>query len=191
MAQLVEKRRQAEARVDQIEAEARTSRQRFAEAREALIQAEASGVPEAKRRTLERELAEAEARAGEPWGERVEGARRAVRQRQAEVQQFVSENLSQLVAALEADGQAIAAKLNEHAEGLVTAYAERERIAGEISQLVSSAEVHVKFGDISFSRADELARAASTLIETGGESPPKWRDPREPRHAQLAETSAA
>jgi hypothetical protein len=106
------------------------------------------------------------------------------------VQRFVAENLSELVSALDADGEVAAAKLNEHAEALVSAYRERERIAGEISALAALV-APVNPGDVSYSRAEQVVRAATALVEAGGEAPPVLRhDPRQPRHGQLAEAPA-
>jgi hypothetical protein len=74
---------------------------------------------------------------------------------------------------------------------VVAVFQERERIAGELSTLVSTV-VRVHPGDVTYPRADQAARAASDLIESGGEAPPVLRrDPREPRHGMLADASVA
>jgi len=80
--------------------------------------------------------------------------------------------------------------VTEHAQALVSAYHERERLAHEISALASPVG-RVSPGDVSYSPAEQAVRAASALVE-GGEEPPRLRhDPREPRHVQLAGTPAA
>jgi hypothetical protein len=102
-----------------------------------MIQFERRGGRTAERAKLERTLAEANARASEPWRERVEGARRAVRDADKERQRFVAEHLTELVETLEADGRIAVADLNTHAEAVLNAYRERERIAAEIASLAS------------------------------------------------------
>jgi hypothetical protein len=50
----------------------------------------------------------------------------------------------------------------------------------------------VKFGDISFSRGEVLAREALKLVENGGEGPPRLtRYPNEPRSGVLPESVPA
>ena len=72
----------------------------------------------------------------------------------------------------------------------MAAYHERERIAREISGLASLAG-RVRPGDVSRTRAEQLARAASDLLQAGGEEPPTLdRDPRQPRHGELVEAAS-
>jgi hypothetical protein len=98
------------------------------------------------------------------------------------MQAFVSEHLDELVEDLQRDGEVAAAKLTEHAEGIVSALAERERIATEITQLAGMVGRMLP-GDVSRTRAEQLAHAAAALIAAGGEEPPRLRrDPRQPRH---------
>jgi hypothetical protein len=160
MAKLVEQRRRAGARVDELEKEAGAARRRLEEAKEALVQAEAAGAPAAQRKKLEQEYADAKTQAEAPWAERVEGGRRAIRDAQRQIQIFAGENLTELVADLEEQGQVAAADVTEHAEALVAAYGRRERIASEISQLAALTGA-VRPGDVSRSRAEQCVRAAS------------------------------
>ena len=94
--------------------------------------------------------------------------------------------MSELVADYEAQGRAVAEQLDTAARALVLAHAERERVAGQISQLASSAgRVHP--GDVSRSAAERAAHAAADLLQNGGERAPELlRDPRTPRHAGIA-----
>jgi hypothetical protein len=68
----------------------------------------------------------------------------------------------------------------------IDAYHERERIAQEISALASTAgRVHP--GDVSFTRAEQVVREATRLLDGGGERPPTLtRDPRQPRQGASA-----
>jgi hypothetical protein len=107
------------------------------------------------------------------------------------VRHFTGQHLEELVEGLQRVGEVGTANVNAAAAALVAAFQEREGIAGEISTLVSSvARLHP--GDVAYSRAEQVVRAASELIEQGGEVPPLLqRDPRQPRHGLLTETEAA
>jgi hypothetical protein len=192
LAELTQARDRAAARVDELESEQRAATQAAAEASAALADLERRAlggekVSAAGRREAEDALARARAEAEQPWGERVEGCRAAVRDAHQRVQHFTAEHLDALVQGLEQDGEVAASSLNSAAEALVAAYRERERIAGEIATLVSPvARIHP--GDVAFSRAEQVARAASDLIESGGEVPPRLRrDPRQARGGMVPE----
>jgi hypothetical protein len=117
--------------------------------------------------------------------------RHAIRDTQHQVKVFIAEHLDELVKDLERDGEVAAANLTAAAEAVVAAHQERERIAGEIGALVSQV-ARVRPGDVSFSRSDELVRAASALIQAGGEEPPRLRrDPRLPTHGAIPESASA
>jgi hypothetical protein len=76
------------------------------------------------------------------------------------VQEFQGEHLGELVEALEADGRVTAAKINAAAKAIVQAFAERERIAREISAVASQVgRIHP--GDVSDTNAF-CAAAAQT-----------------------------
>lgn len=122
LAELVEARDRASARVDELAAEQRAAVVAREAARTALIEAEREGAGDAQRAKLEKELARAEARAVEPWVERVEGARQAGRDRQAAVQAFAAEHLGELIRGMEQDGEVAAAKVNEAAEAVAAAF---------------------------------------------------------------------
>jgi hypothetical protein len=190
-AELVEARERAQAKIDQLMAEQREAAQARETARGALVEFERHGGRAAERRKLEEELAAAEVRATERWPERIEGARAGLRDAQAALQAYTAEHLDELVQDKERDGEVATSSLNAAAETVVAAYRERERIASELSLLVSTV-ARVQPGDISFSRGEALARAAAELLESGGEAPPVLRrDPREPRLGAPAEEEAA
>jgi chromosome segregation ATPase len=189
LAELIQRRASAQAKLDQLEAERRAASEAREVARAALIKAEREDVGSTQRAKLERALADAEARAAERWPERIEGARHAIRDAQQQVQAFTAEHLDKLVAEREAEGAAVAAKLTSAAEAVVAAYHEREQIALELGQLCVLAGGRVRPGDVTFSRAGELTTAASALIMAGGEEPPRLRrDPRQPVHGALPES---
>src|SRR3954447_10683433 len=105
MERLRAERGKAAARVSEREAQARSARDGLVAAREALVMFEGSGSTSASaRRRLEEELAAAQALAGAPWPERVEGAGGAVRAAQQAIQAFGGGPLMELVAIHEAEG---------------------------------------------------------------------------------------
>lgn len=196
LTELVERRAAAQARVDELEAEQRRATEAVAEASGLLADLErriigGEKVTPATRREAEAALASARVEAGQPWAERLAGARATVRDAHQRLQGFTAEHLDELVGDLEGDGEVAAANLNAAAEALVAAFLERERIAGAISTLVSSvARIHP--GDVSYTLAEQAVRAATELIESGGEAAPVLRrDPREPRHGVLDEAVPA
>lgn len=182
MARLVDQRARATARVEELESQARAAGQAAAEASTALAEFERKGGSANKRRELEAALAEAKASASQPWHERVEGARAAVRDAQAELQKFQGDNLAELIEALQVEGEVAASKIDAACEELVAAFGERERIAREIS-LTAMAVGRIRPGDVSATHAEQLVAAARALLEAGGEARPVLRhDPRQPRY---------
>jgi hypothetical protein len=106
------------------------------------------------------------------------------------VQAFTAQHLDELADGLERDGEIAAAKRDRRRRGRDRGAPGAERIAGEIGALVSKI-ARVRPGDVSFSRADELFRAAADLIQAGGEEPPRLRrDARQPVHGASEATAA-
>jgi chromosome segregation ATPase len=194
MACLIAEREKARDRVDAIEAEWRASTEQSATASAALTEFERqhpSGRA-AERDKLERELTDAQAKASAPWPEKIAGARQRVADAHGAVRAFAAEHLDELVAEREAEGAAVAAKLTSAAEDVAAAYNEREQIANELGQLCTLAGARVRPGDVTFSRASELATAASVLIQAGGEvAPALRRDPRQSIHTAPPEPATA
>jgi chromosome segregation ATPase len=186
MARIVDQRDRTSARVDELEREARAAGEGLTAARAALVESERQGGRAAQRRQLEQALAEAKAKASEPWAERIEGARQAVRDADRKLQEFQGEHLSELVEALEADGKIATAELDAAAEALVQAFGKREEIARQIGAVASQVgRTHP--GDVTFTTAQAVAEAARELLQRGGETPPTLRrDPRQPRLGQPA-----
>jgi hypothetical protein len=186
MARLLDRRAPATARVDELEGEARAAGEGLTAARAALVESERQGGRAAERRQLEQALTEAKATAEQPWAERIEGARQAVRDADRELQEFQREHLTELVEALEADGKIATGKLNAAAEALVQAFGKREEIARQIGAVASQVgRTHP--GDVTFTTAQAVAEAARELLQRGGETAPRLRrDPRQPRLGQAA-----
>jgi hypothetical protein len=183
LAELVAQRDQVQRRVDALEAELRAAAQARAEARAALVEAERRSARPPERAKAEKALPDAELKPG-ILAARIEGARAGVLDVDREVAQFVAEHLPSLVDDRQAEGRLVVQKIDAACEALANGYAEREAIAHEISALASKVG-RIFPGDVSRSRAEEVANAARKLLQQGGEVAPELtRDPRTPRHAQ-------
>jgi hypothetical protein len=170
LAKLQDRRARAAARVDALEADWRAAVTAAQEASAGLAHAERVGVSASKRSALEEELATAKARAAEPWAERVEGAKAAVRDADSAIREHVATHLPALVADEEAAGREVAAKINELALALVAAFSEREQIESSLGQLLVRAAGRVSPGDVTYSRAADVAVACRALLDSGGEA---------------------
>jgi hypothetical protein len=144
-----------------------------------LTEAERAGAAATAVRKAEEELAAAKAKAAEPWGERAEGARAAARDVERRVRAHVAAHLAELVRALEADGQAAADRVNSAAADLIAAHAEWAAVATQIGQVITMV-ARPSPGDVTFSRSDEVARAAASLVAAGGENGPTLDRNRDP-----------
>jgi hypothetical protein len=182
------KRDAATSRVDELEREWRTAVAAAREASAALTEGERHGLASAKRRDLEKTLAAAKARADEPWKERVDGGKRAVRDRAAEIRTFVAGHFPELVADIEEEGQQAAETVNTAAAALIAAHLERERIAAQLGQLLTQVQPP-SVGDVSYTApaAEQAARAAAALVAAGGEVPVRLRRDTQPWAALLGE----
>jgi hypothetical protein len=190
MSELVARRADAEARVEQLEAEQLAAAQARIEARAALVESERIGARTADRTKLERALGEAESRPN-VLAARIEGARQAVRDAEVALARHVQGHLTELVERLEAEGEAAAKRLDAAAEQVVARFRERDEVAAQISQLASLVG-RVRPGDVTFTRAEAVAHAASQFISRGGEQPPRLeRQPNDPRHSETAPARSA
>ena len=168
-------------RVSDLEREWREAVEATATASAALAEVERHGGSATTRHKAEEALAAAKQRAGEPWAERVEGAKAAARDLDKRYRAYVSEHLGELVEALEQDGKLAAEAVNRAAGDLVTAHAEWGAVAAQIGTLVSQVS-RVSPGDVSYPQpqADEAARGAIALVAAGGEYGPRLARDREP-----------
>lgn len=168
LARLITEREAREARVDELEREARAASQALSEARNALVEGERRGEPTGR---LEKAIVDGES-AMQRWPLKIEGAQRGVRDAQQQVAIFVGANLPALLESREARGEAAAARLTAAAEEVIAAYTEREQIAQEIGSLLALTR-RVEPQDVSASSGRALAAEASRLVEAGGEVPPR------------------
>jgi chromosome segregation ATPase len=177
---------EAQAKVDQLEAEQRAASEAREAARAALIDAERRGVRPAERTKLESALTTAEARTEERWPERIAGARARISDCELALQGFVAENLRALVEEVEARGDQAAADEVAAAGQLLAAYNRREACVGEIGALVAAAGGRVHPADVGPpSRADAAAAECRRLVENGEPAPRLRHYPGEPRHGAV------
>jgi hypothetical protein len=181
-------RDKAVARVADLELRHREAVAAVHQASSDLAEAERVGVSAARRHGMETKLAEARSVAGQPWAERISGARSAVRDADQAIRHFIGGNLRPLVETLEADGRVATERENAAFAELVAAWSEREGIAGALSQLAVKVAA-VSPGDVSYSAASEVVRAVTALLNTGGEVAPTLSRTREPWATILAGTS--
>jgi hypothetical protein len=112
LAELRAERATAGARVTDLEREWQAANEEAAQSSAALAEVERHGGSASTRHKAKDALAAAKAKAAEPWAERLDGARRAVRDHDVRVREHVAGNLPDLVEAHEAEGEAPAAKMN-------------------------------------------------------------------------------
>jgi hypothetical protein len=173
--ELRQKRREAVARVAELEGQQRAAVQEVADVRSRLAEAERAGAGRSTIGKIETQLVAAKGKASEPWAERIDGAKLRARDAQGEITRFVGENLIPLVEALEANGRVVSAKLTAAAQALVDAYREREAISQQITALYALTVSTPKPMAVTPSRAEQLRREADRLLLTGGESSPVLR----------------
>jgi hypothetical protein len=176
---LRERQAQARARADGLEQEWRAAAAGAQEASTALAEGERHGLSASKRHGLEERLTSAKARAAEAWPERVEGAKAAVRDADREVRAFVTTHLAELVTDLEAEGRLATEEVNAAAADLIAAQAKREQIASALGAMVTLVQAPAP-GDVTYSAAEDAARAAAGLAAAGGEVAPALRRDRPP-----------
>jgi hypothetical protein len=187
--ELLERRRRADAHIEEVQDAQREAVAAAQVASETLTELERralSGekVAAAERRRAEEALVTARAEADAPWAERLAAAEAHRRDVDREYQQLVAENLSELVGEREEAGRRAAQRMNEAAATILNVYAEREGIASQITTL-AAATGRVRPGAVTRTRAEQLAQAAQALLGGGGEAEPKLMiDLREPVHGQ-------
>ena len=171
LAALTAARDQANGKVASIEAEAREAGLALAAAREALAEFERGDGRQSDRAKLEQRFTEAEARVGQPWPTRLDGARRRVRDADRAIADHVRSNLAELLAEVEQDGAAAAARVDAAAQALVDANLACQQVGQQIGALLVKVSPPGP-ADVSGTRSDEAARAAASFLVSGGEQPP-------------------
>jgi hypothetical protein len=123
--------------------------------------------------------------ANEPWAERRAGIQAAIRDQEQAIASFIAENLDELVAEVEEDGEAAAEALNRACRGVEDAYLQRMACEQRLTSLVTTIRI-ARPGEIALTRAEGVRRAAVALLMAGGEQGPKLKvDPRQPRHGEV------
>jgi hypothetical protein len=191
---LQERRSGATARLAEVEAEARTSALAAQQASEALIAHEREGGSATKRRELERALADARAKAGEPWAERRQAAALAVEDARVALSAYAQEHADELLEDVAVRGRAAAAAVDAAAQAVRDAYALRQQVEAETFALLALAGSRNRPGDVRSTRAEAIAAECERLLMQGGEAWPEvLARPGQPRHpvAEVEEPEGA
>ena len=189
LAELLDRRGELAARVDDLERQQRAANEDAAKAAAAVANAERAAlagedVP-ADSKKLDGALAKARSRANEPWSERRAGAQRALADHDGAIQRFTVQRYADLQDGLREQGEA-ATRAVDHAAGqLVEAHGEWQDVLSRMTALASSVRP-TRPGDWTHSRSERAAAEADRLLTGGGERVPSVRDPRAPRHHQPA-----
>src|SRR4051794_2023848 len=105
LAKLHADRHTAEARVDDLERQHREAVQAARERSAELAEFERNGGTAKRRAELEQSLAAAKELAGQPWPERIGGAKSATRDADQAVRSYIAAHLGALIEVAEADGR--------------------------------------------------------------------------------------
>jgi hypothetical protein len=110
-----------------------------------------------QRGEVERRLAEAEARRGEPWEQRLDGAKQALADADRELALFASEHVDALVE--DAEAEPFVAHLNSLAVELSDTIAQCHHASDAITQTLALAGIRAQPGAVTRMQTEELARA--------------------------------
>ena len=172
LADLIAARHERARAVDAVDARQRNASEAVAQRSDELAALEArDDATDAQRKTAESVLLKARAASSEPWSERLAGARRAVVSADSAVSAFVANNYGSLSEEIGEDAAQAAADVDDALAALVGAYERREHVAAR-SIALASVVGRVKPGAVARSRAEQVVRAASALLDSGGESAP-------------------
>jgi hypothetical protein len=168
-ARLQAERSEAVARVDGLESQQREAAMAAQEASLQLAQAEqVGGLSGPKRHALEEALVKARARQGEPWPERLQGARGRVRACDISLREHVSQNLGALARSIEDDGEAAASDLARACTEVIEAFHRREECSRRLGALLVLTGRMVTPDDVGPpSHAEAVVREANHLLQVG------------------------
>jgi hypothetical protein len=158
-------------------------------ARQALVDVErhrlTGEASEADTRKAEAALDKAQAASREPWGERIEATRMAVRDVDRAGGALIIGRLDELLAGLDEEAEAVRERCNAALEEVGAAYRAREAIAARIDNLAGRIR-QPKFGDIALTKLEPVVREANRILDADGEPKPALRaDPRLPRGGSM------
>ena len=162
-----------------------TVRDRSNELAELERQRASEAVPDNKVRAVEKALAAARARAGEPWAERIAGAREAARQADDAAKRHATTHYEELAQELRAEAEAAAARVDAAMADVLAARSEHTAVSARASALVVGAGGRNSYGMVPASRIDGVAREIdSVMLQHGGERAPAPPDSIRPPYAE-------
>jgi hypothetical protein len=116
--------------------------------------------------------------------------RTAIRDVERELGRLIADRLDGLLEGLDAEAEAVTERCNDALAEVVAAYRARKAIAARIDALAGTVR-RPKFGDITLTRLEPVAREATRVLEGDppGEARPRLRqDPRLPRSGAIPAT---
>ena len=181
LAKLQTQRSRAASRIAGLESQWRDAVEASRLASGALTELERNGGSATSCHAAEEKLADAKQLAGEPWAERISGAKAAARDVDRRYREHIAEHLGELLDELEADRRVAAERVNAAAADLNSAHVAWQNAATEISATIALVG-QLSTADVRRSRpeADEAARAAIALVGVGGERGPQLDRQRPP-----------
>jgi hypothetical protein len=173
--QLTARRRKLADHLAQVEAGSRDAVGDLMAARQELGRLEADAivgtVSPKDRSQVERALDKAQARRDEPWPERLEGARAALRDADRNVAEFAAANVDALIANAEQQVEPHVARVNALAVELDQAIVEASQAALLIGQMLTLAGIQARPNAVAPMRTDALRITLDEFTTAGGQPP--------------------
>jgi len=131
---------EARARPRQIETEWSEAKAKAAAIREALVEAFASGASELEQK-LTRAMPKAQARADEPWTERIAGAERAANRLRSQRDNWINENIDALLTEVAPDAMAAAENISTAIAAIEAARKQWHSVEQQVLGLVKATRI--------------------------------------------------
>jgi hypothetical protein len=136
-------------------------------------------------RKAERALSAARAKASEPWPQRLDGTRAALRAADGVVQEFARRRYPELAAEIAADAREAARAVDDAMREVLHARGEHTAVGERAARLIVVAGARDKYGTVGRSTTDEVVAAIDrVMLQHGGEAVPAGPDSITPPHAE-------
>jgi hypothetical protein len=128
-------------------------------------------VSDAERKRAEKALADARARAAEPWAERRRGLASAVRDMEGQLQRYVSEHWDELAGELAERAEEVKVRVDSALQSVLDVYAERQRVAQHATVLLGQVQ-QPRPNSVPYTKLQGVAREIGAVLLAGGEVAP-------------------
>lgn len=173
--ELTERRRRLAEHQEQVQEGFRRAHRELQDAKTELGRVEAdaaAGDVTAKQRTqVECRVTAAQVKVAEPWEQRLDGAKAALRDADRDIQAFAADNIDELIAIAEDACEPHVARLNALAVELDQAIIEVSQASGGITQMLALAAITPRPNAVTRMHTDELRAALSRFTGAGGQPP--------------------